>query len=85
MAQQGLRLDDGFSRMNLVGVASPQDPTATRVIATDPDGSFLIHKLEGMGPGGVPIVGARMPADGNYLQQVTIDVIRQWIQDGAQP
>lgn len=52
----------------------------TRVIATDPDGSFLIQKLEGA----MGIIGARMPADGPpYLQQATIDVIRQWIQNGA--
>jgi hypothetical protein len=51
----------------------------TRVIPMDPDGSFLIQKLEGT-PG---IIGARMPADGFYLQQATVDVIRQWILDGA--
>jgi hypothetical protein len=50
-----------------------------RVIPLDPDGSFLIQKLEGT-PG---IVGARMPADGLFLQQATVDVIRQWILNGA--
>jgi hypothetical protein len=54
--------------------------TLTRVIPMDPDGSFLIQKLEGT-PG---IIGDRMPADMLYLQQATVDVIRQWIQNGAQ-
>jgi hypothetical protein len=50
-----------------------------------PDASFLIHKLEGMQPGGAPIVGMRMPADGFYLQQAQIQVVREWILNGAQP
>jgi len=79
-AQAGLRLDPGFSWGLLVNFVSSQDMMRTRVIPTDPDGSFLIQKLEGA----VGIIGARMPADGPpYLQQATIDVIRQWIQNGA--
>jgi len=32
------------------------------------------------------MLGGRMPANGPpYLQQATVDVIRQWIQDGALP
>jgi hypothetical protein len=77
-AQQGLRLDPGFSAGNLINVASSQDPTLVRVIPGNPDGSFVIHKLEGN-----QTVGFQMPAGGPYLPQSTIDVIRQWIQDGA--
>lgn len=77
-AQQGLRLDPGFSAGSLVNVASPQDATLVRVIPGNPGGSFLIHKLEG-----TQSVGFRMPSGGPYLPQSTIDVIRQWIQDGA--
>ena len=67
-------------------VMSSQDPSRTRVMPANPDESFLIHKLEGMGPGGAPIVGGQMPADGPpFLQQSTINVIREWIQNGAQP
>jgi hypothetical protein len=80
-AIQGLRLDAGFSRMNLVNVPSTLDMTATRVIPFNSDGSFIIHKLEN-----TQSVGMRMPADGPpFLQQATIDVIRQWIDQGAQP
>jgi hypothetical protein len=79
-AQAGLNLDPGSSWGALVNIVSSQDMLRTRVVPMDPDGSFLIQKLEGT-PG---IIGARMPADGPpYLQQSTIDVIRLWIQNGA--
>jgi hypothetical protein len=78
-AQAGLNLEAGLSWQNLYLIASSQNAMLTRVIPMDPDGSFLIQKLEGT-PG---IIGARMPADGFYLQQATVDVIRQWILDGA--
>jgi len=77
---QGLRLDDGFSYGNLVGVASPYGSTIIRVVPGDPDNSFLIQKLEG-----TTAFGGRMPLVGCCLQQVTVDVVRQWIQDGAKP
>jgi hypothetical protein len=81
-AMLGLRLDAGFSYTTLVDVTSfyDTDGTLLRVKPGDPDASFLIQKLEG-----TTMLGARMPADGNYFQQVTVDVIRQWIQDGAKP
>lgn len=77
-AQAGLHLDSGLSWQNLYMMASSQDMSLTRVIPMDPDGSLLIRKLEG-----TATVGGRMPADGLYLQQSTVDVIRQWIQNGA--
>lgn len=78
--QQGLRLDPGFSAANLINVASPQDATLIRVIPGNPSGSFLIQKLEG-----TQTVGILMPAFSPPLPQATIDVIRQWIQNGAPP
>ena len=48
------------------------------VIANDPDNSYLIQKLEN----DPDIVGLVMPP-GVPLQQTDIDVIRQWILDGA--
>lgn len=77
-AQQGLRLDPGFSAGSLINVASTQDATLVRVFPGNPGGSLLIQKLEGN-----QTVGFQMPAGGPYLPQSTIDVIRQWIQDGA--
>ncbi len=81
-AQQGLRLDRGFSAGNLICVSVPRDPSKIRVIPGDPDGSFIIQKLEGRP---VPLLGDQMPQGGPYLDQSTIDVIRQWIQDGVPP
>jgi hypothetical protein len=77
-AQQGLRLDAGFSAGNLVNVASPRDANLIRVIPGNPDGSFMIQKLEG-----TQTLGDRMPQGGPYLPQSTIDVICTWIQNGA--
>jgi hypothetical protein len=80
-AQAGLVLDAGASWGNLVNIPSSQNMLLTRVIPMDPDGSLLIHKLEG-----TQTVGGPMPADGPpFLQQSTVQVIRQWIQDGALP
>ena len=77
-APQGLRLDDANSFGMLVGVASSQASSLLRVAAGDPDNSYLIQKLEGSAS-----VGAQMPLNAPALEQSTIDVIRQWITDGA--
>lgn len=79
-APQGLRLDAANSYGLLVGVSSQEQPSLMRVKPGDPSGSYLVQKLEGRAA-----VGARMPLGGPYLDQATIDVIRQWITDGAQP
>ena len=79
-ARQGLRLDDGFSFDNLVGVASSQVPELNRVEPGDPDNSYLVQKLEGTAAQGV-----QMPFGGPPLDQALIDDIRQWIADGANP
>jgi hypothetical protein len=79
-APQGLRLDDANSYALLVGVASAEAPSVLRVAPGDPDNSYLIQKLEG-----TAAVGERMPLGGTPLPQADIDVIRQWIIDGAMP
>ncbi len=80
-APYGLQLDRGFSAGNLIKVPSGQDPNLIRVVPFDPDASLLIQKL-----GDMPPVGERMPAGGRApLKTATINVIRQWIQDGALP
>jgi hypothetical protein len=79
-AQLGLRLDAGFSAGNLINVASPQAANLVRVVPGSPDTSLLIMKLEG-----TQTVGERMPQFGPFLPQATIDVIRQWIANGAPP
>lgn len=82
------QLDLGTARLaydSLVGVpAMGADCTgmaADRVIAGDADGSFLVHKLENHVADGGPICGGPMPT--LPLPASQIDVIRQWIDDGA--
>lgn len=80
-APQGLRLDEANSFALLVGIASNEVPGLLRVNPNTPDQSYLIQKLEG-----TAAVGGRMPLSGPpFLPQTTIDVIRQWITDGALP
>jgi hypothetical protein len=47
----------------------------------DPDSSWLIAKLEATNP---PFTGDPMPQNAGRLDQESIDVIRQWIEEGAQ-
>jgi hypothetical protein len=72
-----LNLDSDSSYASLVGVASSQDAAIQRVVAGDPNASYLVQKLEG-----TAATGGVMPPSGS-LAQATIDVVRQWITDGA--
>ena len=78
-APEGLQLDAAHSYSLLVGVPSQEVPTTKRVNPGDPNTSYIILKLQNS-PG---IVGAQMPFGGPYLAQSTIDVIKQWITNGA--
>ncbi len=73
----GLNLDEASSYAMLVGIPSSQVAALQRVEAGDPDNSYLVQKLEGSAS-----AGQRMPP-GAALPQSEIDVIRQWISDGA--
>ena len=46
----------------------------------DAENSYLIHKLDGR----AGIVGVRMPVGASFLSDADIDVIKQWINAGAQ-
>ncbi len=73
----GLNLSDAdASFASLVGVASTGNAAILRVAPNDPDGSYLIQKLEGN-------AGAQMPLGGQPLDPADIAEIRQWILDGA--
>ena len=78
-AEAGLDLSVGRSFANLVNVPSTQ-VALDRVTPNDAENSYLIHKLDGR-PG---IVGERMPEDAPFLTAAQIDVIKQWINAGAQ-
>jgi Bacterial Ig-like domain len=78
-APEGLQLDATHSYAALVGVPSSEQPNVLRVAPGAPDSSYIIRKLQDT-PG---ISGQQMPFGGPYLPQSTIDVIRQWITNGA--
>ncbi|MCA9603016.1 MAG: hypothetical protein KC417_13375 [Myxococcales bacterium] len=82
--------DGAYERM--VGIAamatggSGGDCSASgsqRIVAGDADASLLIQKLEGTVVGGGAVCGDRMPI-GTPLTQAQIDVIRDWIDAGAE-
>jgi len=78
-APEGLQLDAAHSYNLLVGVPSVEQPSLLRVKPSDPDSSYMVHKIEGL-PG---ITGGQMPLGETPLPQATIDAIRQWITNGA--
>lgn len=78
-APLGLRLDEANSYAAIVNAPSVEVPALRRVRPGDPDASYLIQKIEGRAA-----VGGRMPLGQSALPQATIDVIKQWITDGAQ-
>jgi len=68
---------------------STQITTLHEVEPASPDLSYVIWKLQGAGPNGEELglfnglPSARMPATGIPLDQALIDVVVQWISDGA--
>ena len=77
-AQADLDISEGLSFENLVNVASTQ-VGYDLVTPNDAENSYLIHKLEGR----AGIVGGRMPLGSSFLTDDAIDIIKQWINDGA--
>ena len=76
----GMDLNHAVAYENLVGAAARGKPGATRVVPGDPDGSYLIQKLEGA----AGIGGRRMPNNGPpYLTDGQILIVRRWIALGA--
>jgi len=73
----GLDLRSGPSYASLVSVRATSEPIL-RVIPGDPDGSYLVIKLEGR-----QSVGDRMPQTGSPLDTVDLTNIRNWISQGA--
>jgi hypothetical protein len=81
MPSADLDLSDAMtSYMELVGVESSVVAGRILVIANDAANSYLIEKL---GPN--PTAGQQMPFGRPPLSTADIDVIRQWIDTGANP
>ncbi len=82
--EQGMSLSAGQAFGSVVNVAARQLPGMNRVTPNQPDNSYLVHKVQGthLAVGGS---GSRMPLNRSPLSQSDIDLIRAWIQAGAQP
>ena len=76
----GLHLEEDYAYASLVNVESTEVPGTNRVEPFSADASYLICKLEAC-PG---IVNSQMPLIGGPLDQTVIDVIRLWIDNGAE-
>lgn len=78
---QGMNLSSGQAYANIVNVPSIES-SLMRVKPCEPDSSYLVHKIQGT-QGTVGGSGGQMPLGRAALSQAQIDVIRQWITDGA--
>jgi len=63
----------------LVGIVSFGSPEETLVIPGDPDGSYLVKKIDGA----EGIEGDPMPPPGGGLSEEQIALVRAWIEAGA--
>jgi len=79
---QGMNLSDGQAYANIVNVASNQLPSMDRIEPGEPDNSYLVNKIQGT-QADVGGTGVRMPFGGGALSQSTIDLIREWVNEGA--
>ena len=77
---QGLDLSVGQAFSNLVNVASMEQSSVLRVAPGDPENSYLLHKIRG----DAGITGSQMPLGRTALSASEIELVRQWIEDGAQ-
>lgn len=74
----GLNLSAGVAYADIVNVAAVQMPSLLLIEPGDPDDSYLVRKIQGTG-----IVANRMPLNASPLTQQQIDLVRQWVSDGA--
>lgn len=75
----GLNLLHALAYDQIVNVSSVQRPGVMRVRPGDPDGSYLVQKVEGH----AGISGRRMPFTPPYLTNGQIIILRRWIEIGA--
>jgi Carboxypeptidase regulatory-like domain len=81
-ASLDLRSESSYEQ--LVGVQALEDPTLYRVVAGDPERSFLYLKLGGAAPvADIPAIGTRMPPRAPPIDPEDLDLVRRWILQGA--
>lgn len=79
-----LNLQPGKSYNDLVGIKALEDPDLYRVVAGDPDTSFLYLKIGGNPViADIPAVGSRMPPDAPPISGEDMKLIHDWISQGA--
>jgi uncharacterized protein YjdB len=79
---QNLNLEAGQAYGNIVDVTAGQVAALKRVRPFRPDSSYLVHKIQGT-QATVGGFGSRMPLGAPALSNATINVIRNWILQGA--
>jgi Carboxypeptidase regulatory-like domain len=79
-----LDLTEANSYEQLVGIRALEDPTLYRVVAGDPERSFLYLKVGGAAPvADIPAIGTRMPPRAPPIDPEDMELIRRWILQGA--
>ena len=78
-----LDLSNPFGDNGLVDVPATYRGDMMRVLPGDPEQSLLILKVRAERPGSD--IGAQMPYSYNALTPSQLDVVRQWIVEGARP
>ena len=76
---RGLNLEDGNTFSNIVNVASDAQPAVLRVNPGNPDQSYLYLKIIG----DASITGSQMPLGRSPLSSEEMELIRDWITEGA--
>ena len=79
LPEQGMSLSEGQAYRAIVGVESKTTPGRFRVVPSDPDGSLLYQAL--LGPVNADL--ARMPNDRPALDAQRIQLVHDWIEQGA--
>ena len=80
--REGLQLGEDATYGQLIDKASNVLDDQILVVPFEPDNSYLIKKLE-LETGSPDIDGAQMPQNLDPLPPETINIIRQWITNGA--
>ena len=79
-----LSLEPEFAWKTMVGIPSVEIPLMDRVEPGEPDQSYLVHKIEDthLDVGGM---GFAMPNFSDLLAEDEIQLVRDWIEQGAAP
>lgn len=80
--QQGQNLSQGLAYQSIVNVPANERAGMMRVTPSQPDSSYLVHKVQGT-QASVGGSGGQMPLGGTPLSQTQVDLIRAWIAAGA--